>query len=173
MCSPCSRSSGRPGFQSAVPCFRYDTSTVAFRLSSPWMNHSNPRLISVGGSTMNSPDVTPSPAEAAVAVWLVRYATSPGTTRAARAHARADRLFIGRLLGAARLFDRFEIRDDLCDLLVGDLGHRKRGHLALGIANLVQHFLVCRLEWSEGRTFLGAASFWSMTPPALPVVYLL
>src|SRR5262249_23071715 len=48
------RRSGSAGFHATCPFFRYWTSTVAFRLSSPSMNHSNPRLINVGGSTMNS-----------------------------------------------------------------------------------------------------------------------
>src|SRR5262249_14451022 len=64
---PCSRSIGSAGFQAAVPCFRYDTSTDALRLSSPCTNHSKPRLISVGGSTRNSPAVIAPAAGAAVA----------------------------------------------------------------------------------------------------------
>ena len=79
MRSPCSRSSGSACFHSVVPCLRYDTSTDALRLSSPSMNHSKPRLISVGGSTMNSPAVTAPPAAAAV------------TTRYAEADAHHDR----------------------------------------------------------------------------------
>ena len=34
--------------KSASPGLRYETCTAAFRLSSPWINHSKPRLIRVG-----------------------------------------------------------------------------------------------------------------------------
>ena len=44
-----------PRFHWRLACLRYETSTAALRLSSPSTNHSKPRLISVGGSTMNSP----------------------------------------------------------------------------------------------------------------------
>src|SRR5687767_13537992 len=47
-----------PVFHAVSPGFRYDTSTLALRFASPSICHSNPRLISVGGSTMNSPGVT-------------------------------------------------------------------------------------------------------------------
>src|ERR1700677_1025256 len=43
---------------SVVPFFRKDTSTLALRLSSPVIGHSNPRLMSVGGSITISPGVT-------------------------------------------------------------------------------------------------------------------
>jgi hypothetical protein len=56
--SPCSRSSGMPIFHAVSPTFRYDTATCALRLVSPSIGHSNPRLISVGGSTTSSPAVT-------------------------------------------------------------------------------------------------------------------
>src|SRR4030095_16404278 len=54
------RSIGSARFHCGSPCLRYDTSTAALRLSSPSMNHSKPRLMSVGGSTRNSPAVTAS-----------------------------------------------------------------------------------------------------------------
>src|SRR5262249_15957144 len=69
---------GRAGFQSVVPCLRYDTSTDAFRFSSPSTNHSNPRLMSVGGSMMNSPAVTASVGDAAASV---QYLAVPPTIR--------------------------------------------------------------------------------------------
>jgi len=58
MRSPFRRSSGSAGRHPVVPVFRYDTSTDAVRLASPSMNHSKPRLMSVAGSTRNSPAVT-------------------------------------------------------------------------------------------------------------------
>src|ERR1700735_3096381 len=42
----------------ASPSLRKETSTLALRLSSPLIGHSNPRLISVGGSITISPGVT-------------------------------------------------------------------------------------------------------------------
>src|SRR5262245_41791773 len=52
------RNNGRASRHSDPPALRYRTATVAFRLSSPLIFHSNPRLISVAGSTMKSPEVT-------------------------------------------------------------------------------------------------------------------
>src|ERR1700688_1686744 len=43
---------------SSMPFLRKETSTLALRLSSPVIGHSNPRLISVGGSITISPGVT-------------------------------------------------------------------------------------------------------------------
>ena len=57
---PAAAAAAAPRFHCVSPCLRYDTSTAALRLSSPSMNHSKPRLISVGGSTTNSPAVTAS-----------------------------------------------------------------------------------------------------------------
>src|SRR5580693_3191449 len=48
------RNSGSPSFHACSPFLRYDTATVALRLSSPSIFHSKPREISVAGSTMNS-----------------------------------------------------------------------------------------------------------------------
>ena len=45
------RRSGSPCLHSASPFLRYDTATLALRLSSPSMRHSNPSDTSVGGST--------------------------------------------------------------------------------------------------------------------------
>src|SRR5262245_13780974 len=57
--SPPMRNSGSACLQSVAPAFRNCTSTVAFRLSSPEISHSNPRQINVGGSTTNAPASTP------------------------------------------------------------------------------------------------------------------
>src|SRR5688572_18535101 len=58
MRSPCKRKSGSACRHSDWPRSRYDTATLALRLSSPSIHHSNPRLISVGGSTTSSPAST-------------------------------------------------------------------------------------------------------------------
>src|SRR5215510_13591080 len=52
------RNNGNASRQGDSPTFRYWTATVALRLSSPLIFHSNPRLIRVGGSTTKSPGVT-------------------------------------------------------------------------------------------------------------------
>ena len=65
--SPCRRRRGSAGDHAVSPCRRYDTSTAAFRLSSPSMDHSKPRLISVGGSTRSSPAATAFPAPPSLA----------------------------------------------------------------------------------------------------------
>src|SRR5947207_1203326 len=48
------RSSGNPSFHACSPFLRYETATVALRLSSPSIFHSKPNERSVAGSTMNS-----------------------------------------------------------------------------------------------------------------------
>src|SRR5215813_10668885 len=48
------RSRGGPLFHIASPCLRYDAVTVALRLSSPSISHSNPSETSVAGSVMKS-----------------------------------------------------------------------------------------------------------------------
>ena len=53
--SPPMRSSGSAERQAVVPALRKRTSTVAFRLASPSIAHSNPRFSSVGCSTWKRP----------------------------------------------------------------------------------------------------------------------
>ena len=55
--SPWRRSSGSAEDQSVSPCVRNDTSTAAFRLSSPWMNLSKPRLIRSAARSRNHPSL--------------------------------------------------------------------------------------------------------------------
>src|ERR1017187_5146014 len=57
MRSPCRRNIGKPCLHSTSPIRRYETSTVALRLSLLSISHSKPRLISVGGSITSSPGV--------------------------------------------------------------------------------------------------------------------
>ena len=70
-CSPWSRASGMALCQAVSPCFLNETSTLAFRLASPSMCHSKPRLMSVGCSITNSPGVTFTSSGAAVSGELV------------------------------------------------------------------------------------------------------
>src|SRR3954447_15070086 len=95
MRSPCSRSIGSACFHAAVPCFRYDTSTDALRLSSPWMNHSKPRLINVGGSTRNSPAVTAPPGVAAVITRCRNQTPLTIVTTTVSASVRSAAVFMG------------------------------------------------------------------------------
>src|SRR6478672_1465319 len=91
---------GRADFQSAAPCLRYETSTDAFLFSSPSTNHSNPRLMRVGGSTMNSPAVTASLGDAAATVQY--FSVAPVTTIAVAATARPSQV---RVLAMIMSFD--------------------------------------------------------------------
>ena len=84
---PCAAAVARPSSRPR-PLRRYATSTVALRLSSPEISHSNPRQIRVGGSTTNAPARTPLAARIGAAArhantqakikYFIRVECSPG-----------------------------------------------------------------------------------------------